>query len=340
MKNFFLFLIALNLAFGANLGENSANLTKNSTNLPINSSKNAQNLPQSSSNQMLLLAKYDEGLLENGSLKGYVVSEKLDGVRAFWDGKVLKARSNKAFAVPKCWLAKFPPFALDGELMLENGGFEQLLSVVNKANASCEAWGSVRYHIFDTPNATGSLLERLNTAQSYINTLATPHPLRIIEQRKIESKAQLIVLLKQVSARGGEGLVVRKNAAPYERFRTSNAMKLKAYEDAECKVVAHHEGKGRLTGKFGSLTCEQVFDEALMSANSANFGLNSSKFGSQSAENPPQKRTIRFKIGSGFDDKERANPPPIGSLITYKFNGYTAKGLPKFPVFLRLYQPQ
>ena len=378
MRKFFIFLIALNLAFGVNLNENSANLAENSTNSPINSSKSVQNPPQTSSNQMLLLAKYDESLLENGSLKGYVVSEKLDGVRAFWDGKVLKARSNKAFAAPKCWLEKFPSFALDGELMLENGGFEQLLSVVNKANASCEAWDGVRYHIFDAPNAAGSLLERLNVAQNYIDTLSAPHPLRVIEQRKIDSKAQLTALLKQNSARGGEGLVVRKNAAPYERFRTSNAMKLKAYEDAECRVVAHHEGKGRLAGKFGSLTCEQVFDEALMNPNSANFGLNSSKFGSQSVENSqnslnsapknssenstnlsknsnsqsensksqqslknsPQKRTIRFKIGSGFDDKERENPPPIGSLITYKFNGYTAKGLPKFPVFLRLYQPQ
>ena len=267
--------------------------------------------------EVFALVNYDESLLENGSLQGYVVSEKLDGVRALWDGKVLKSRSGKAFAAPSCWLKHLPPFALDGELYTGRGEFERLLSIVNKANASCEAWQSVNYYIFDTPNASGTLTQRLNVVQIYAKSLTQPHPLRIIEQRQIASKAELAAFLEQVSKNGGEGLVVRKNAAPYENFRTSNAMKLKAYEDTECKVVAHHEGKGRLAGKFGSLTCEQEFTDT-----------------------QGRTKTRRFKIGSGFSDKDRENPPPLGSLITYKFNGYTAKGLPRFPVFLRIYQPQ
>ena len=267
--------------------------------------------------EVFALVNYDESLLENDSLQGYVVSEKLDGVRALWDGQALKSRSGKKFAAPKCWVQNLPPFALDGELYTGRGEFERVLSIVNKANASCEAWQSVNYYIFDTPNASGTLTQRLNVVQIYAKSLTQPHPLRIIEQRQIASKAELAAFLEQVSKNGGEGLVVRKNAAPYENFRTSNAMKLKAYEDTECKVVAHHEGKGRLAGKFGSLTCEQEFTDT-----------------------QGRTKTRRFKIGSGFSDKDRENPPPIGSLITYKFNGYTAKGLPRFPVFLRIYEQQ
>ena len=43
-----------------------------------------------------------------------------------------------------------------------------------------------------------------------------------------------------------------------------------------------------------------------------------------------------FKIGSGFDDKLRENPPKIGDIITYKFQNLTKNGKPRFPVFLRI----
>ena len=45
---------------------------------------------------------------------------------------------------------------------------------------------------------------------------------------------------------------------------------------------------------------------------------------------------VKFKIGSGFSDRDRANPPKIGSIITYKYQNLTAKGVPRFPVFLRV----
>ena len=290
---------------------------------------------QSAKGEVFALVKFDESLLENGSLKSYVMSEKLDGIRALWDGKALKSRSGKKFSVPKCWTQNFPPFALDGELFIARGKFEELLSVVNSTNATCEAWQSVKYFVFDVPKADGTLIERLKTLENYLTTqenarTSTPtsqstqtsaykntRQIFITEQKPIHSKAQLEKALQSVVKSGGEGLVVRKNAAPYESFRTKNAMKLKLYEDAECKVVKHNAGKGKFAHKLGSLTCEQAFTDA-----------------------KGRTQTKRFKIGSGFTDKERANPPPLNSLITYKFNGYTAKGIPKFPVFLRIYTPQ
>ena len=44
----------------------------------------------------------------------------------------------------------------------------------------------------------------------------------------------------------------------------------------------------------------------------------------------------RFRLGSGLTDAQRANPPPIGSLVTYRYNGLTSKGLPRFARFQRL----
>lgn len=269
--------------------------------------------------EVFALTNYDERLLENGSLEGYVMSEKFDGIRALWDGKTLKSRTNKAFGAPKCWMQHLPPFALDGELFIGRGKFEEVLSAVSKSE--CEAWQSVKYLIFDVPNASGTLIQRLGVLENYLakrqNTDKGAQPLIIIKQRQIHSKAELEKALKEVVNLGGEGLVVRKNSAPYENFRTKNALKLKNYEDSECKVIAHNPGKGKFKGKLGSITCEQVFTD---------------KNG--------QAQIRRFKVGSGFTDKERANPPPLNSLITYKFNGYTKNGIPKFPVFLRIYIAQ
>lgn len=276
---------------------------------------------------VMLLSKFDPKKFENGSLEAYLVSEKLDGVRAFWDGKELKSRTNKSFFAPKCFTKNFPPFALDGELFIARGKFEETLSVVSSQNSSCEAWKKVGYFVFDTPNAKGGLLARLSVAQKWLD--AAPNgqkpPIVIIEQIRLSTLAQLQEELQKVTKLGGEGLVVRKEDAPYEAFRTKNAMKLKLYEDAECKVVAHHEGKGKFKGVLGAVECEEI-------------GVSSAQIAATTGRDALAKRAKRFKIGSGFSDYDRANPPPIGSLITYKFHGYTKNGVPKFPSFLRLYR--
>ena len=43
-----------------------------------------------------------------------------------------------------------------------------------------------------------------------------------------------------------------------------------------------------------------------------------------------------IKIGSGLDENQRAIPPKIGTIITFKYYGLTSKGNPRFPVFLRV----
>jgi DNA ligase-1 len=43
----------------------------------------------------------------------------------------------------------------------------------------------------------------------------------------------------------------------------------------------------------------------------------------------------RFRIGSGFTDRQREDPPPVGSWITYRFRGQHDSGLPRFATYLR-----
>ena len=44
----------------------------------------------------------------------------------------------------------------------------------------------------------------------------------------------------------------------------------------------------------------------------------------------------RFRLGSGLSEADRAEPPPIGSWVTYRYNGLTSTGLPRFARFLRV----
>lgn len=267
------------------------------------------------------------------------MSEKLDGVRALWNGKQLLTRSGRVINAPACFTKHFPPFALDGELWIGRGEFEKALALVQKDCRDCPClakvdssqkdsnwedsnWDRAKYYVFDVPDCglesspkapkPCTLFERLRVLESYLANAPTM-PISLIKHEPIASQKQLFKHLQELSEQGAEGLVLRKINAPYERTRSPNALKLKLYEDAECKVVAHNAGKGKYAGKLGSLTCEQI------AANGA-------------------KRTLRFKIGSGFSDTERQNPPPLGSIITYKFYGTTKNGFPRFAVFHRIYQ--
>lgn len=284
--------------------------------------------------QVLLLMDYHKAKPNN--LQEYVMSEKLDGVRALWNGKQLITRNGRVINAPACFTKDFPPFMLDGELWIGRGEFEKILALVQKDCTHCPChspstdkhqslWDKVGYYVFDVP-ACGlessqkapkpcTLFERLSVLESYLSSKAgkatriTP-----IKHQPITSEKELFAHLRDLSKQGAEGLVLRKINAPYEQTRSTNALKLKLYEDTECKVIAHHKGKGKYASKLGSLTCEQE-----ITANGA-------------------KRTLHFKIGSGFSDKERDDPPPIGSIITYKFYGYTKNGVPRFATFHRIYR--
>ena len=239
------------------------------------------------------------------NVSGWLASEKLDGVRAYWDGEILLSRQGKRLNAPQSFTKNFPKFALDGELYAKELRFEEIQASVMDKLPDEKAWGRLKFHIFDVPEASGGLLDRLEVLAKFLKNEPNDN-LTIIKQIKMRDNAQFLKFTKDIIAKGGEGAVVREPNAAYDRGRSQNVLKYKKFNDAECVVVAHKVGQGKFSGFLGSVVCENLSNKK------------------------------RFKIGSGFSDKERANPPKIGSVITYKYQNLTAKGLPRFPVFLRV----
>jgi len=227
------------------------------------------------------------------------MSEKLDGIRAYWDGKQLLSRGGKVIHAPKWFLEDYPPFAIDGELWSKHKDFENISSIVRDQVPSKE-WQEIKHYIFEVPDAEGGLFERLEKVRPYKSEY-----IKIIPQIVIKNEAAMPEFLKYVESKGGEGVVVRDPNAPYINKRTSKALKVKSFLDAECEVVGHKKGKGKYSNVLGSLKCKLP-------------------------------NGILFSIGSGFSNDERKYPPHLGSIITFKYQELTKYGKPRFPVFLRV----
>ncbi|HEA7830015.1 TPA: DNA ligase [Campylobacter coli] len=258
---------------------------------------------------ILLLSKISEQEIQNKNFNGYLMSEKLDGVRGIWEVGKFKTRQDNPIYTPSYFTYNFPSFKLDGELWIARAKFDEVSALIRGDNLDSSLWKSVTYNVFDVPNAceefkltSCTLSNRLKVLEQYLQQNPNPY-IKIIKQIPIKDQEHLKEFYKDIVLNKGE--VIRKDLAPYEKGRSKNAFKLKPYEDAECKVIGYTEGKGKFQGKIGALLCQM-----------------------------PNDRVIR--IGSGLKDKDRENPPKIGSIVTYKFNGLTKNSLPRFPVFLRI----
>ena len=243
--------------------------------------------------ELLLLNKYSDDI----NVTSWYMSEKLDGVRAFWDGEKLISRSGKVFSAPPFFTKDFPKYELDGELWTSRSDFSNIISIVNKKKPHAK-WSEITYNIFEVPHAKGDLKQRLEIVKEskYI---------KVIKQIKVKNKKHLKEFQKSVEDKGGEGIVVRDGSLLYYTGRNNNALKVKSYIDEECEVVGYNEGQGKYTGMIGSLSCRL-------------------------------KNLKVIKIGSGLNEHQRAVPPKIGAMITFKYYGLTSKGNPRFPIFLRV----
>ncbi len=234
----------------------------------------------------------------------YLVSEKYDGVRAIWDGKSLRFRSGREVTAPRWFLDKLPAEALDGELWLARGRFEELSGFVRRNEPLDAEWRQIKYMVFELPGAPGSFAERAARICEIITAANWPQ-LVAVDQFKVADRAKLKRKLDEVVRGGGEGLMLHLAAAPYTTGRSDVLLKLKPLLDTEAVVVEHLPGKGKYQGMMGALRVEM----------------------------PDGKR---FVIGTGFSDAVRRNPPAIGSTITYTYRGLTNGGLPRFASYLRV----
>src|SRR5512142_2088221 len=227
-------------------------------------------------------------------LEGYWVSEKYDGVRGYWDGRQLWTRGGTRVAAPAWFTAPLPAVPLDGELWAGRGRFELATSTVRSQMPNDAAWREIRFMVFDLPAQPGDFDARLAALRQLLPITAAPWVVPVAQQRATTHEALQALLNKTVKL-GGEGLMLHRGGAPYRGERNADLLKVKPYDDAEARVVGHTAGQGRHAGHLGALIVET-----------------------------PEGR--RFKLGGGFTDAQRRDPPPVGTWVTYRYNGTNPSG--------------
>ena len=247
--------------------------------------------------RLMLATVYQGGV----HVPDYWISEKLDGVRGYWDGRQLRTRGGHSITPPAWFTSGWPRIEMDGELWMGRGRFDETSAMIRATKADNAAWKQVRFMVFDLPGAGGTFDARVVKMRG----LAKLPSLQPVPQFRLANAAELDSRLRQLVSAGGEGLMLHHRNGRYRIGRSGDLLKYKAHEDAEARVVAHAPGKGKYAGMLGALVLQR-----------------------------PDGR--RFRLGTGFTDAQRADPPPIGSVVTYRFNGLTTKGLPRFARFQRI----
>ncbi len=229
------------------------------------------------------------------------MSEKLDGVRAYWTGSVFLSRLGNLFDAPDWFVAGLPNVPLDGELWLDRKKFQRTISIVRRQDKS-DHWKEVRFVVFDAPKLEKGFEARLKFVRECL-TQNQPWYAQAHEHEQCQGLDHLRQELARLEALGGEGLMLRQAGSKYESGRSSTLLKVKNCHDSAARVRKHQEGAGRHKGRLGALLVEL-------------------------------EDGTTFSVGTGFADAERAHPPPVGSLITFRYQELSEGGVPRFPSYV------
>jgi DNA ligase-1 len=234
-------------------------------------------------------------------VKGWWMSEKLDGARAFWDGKQFVSRLGNTFVAPDFFMRDLPDVPLDGELWIARKSFQRTMSVIKRQDRPAE-WAEVRYVVFDAPAHGGAFEARMR----FLGDLLGKHPsdyVRPLAQEPCRGTDHLLAELDRMAAVGGEGLMLRQPGSLYEAGRSSTLLKVKRFHDAEARVIGYLPGAGKHKGRTGSLEVQLTSG-------------------------------VRFAVGTGLSDAERVRPPAIGSTISFRYQELSDGGVPRFPSYV------
>jgi DNA ligase-1 len=248
---------------------------------------------------LLLAESWDNA----ADLGGWWMSEKLDGVRAYWDGKQFLSRQGNLFHAPDWFVEGFPATPLDGELWLDRKKFQRTVSIVRRQDKS-DLWKELRYLVFDAPAAGGGFEERFAQVNHILGRdavqYARPHAHEVCKD-----VGCLRAELARVEALGGEGLMLRQPGSKYEAGRSPTLLKVKSFRDAEAEVIGHQGGAGKHKGRLGALLVRLPDG-------------------------------TEFAVGTGFSDREREAPPAVGATITFRYQELSEGGVPRFPSYVRV----
>lgn len=242
----------------------------------------------------MLANKYD-----GHDVTGWLISEKLDGVRAMWDGENLVSRNGNIFFAPEWFKKDLPNVNLDGELYIGRGMFQNTVGIVRKKKPNDDEWKLIKYMVFDAPCVRGGFSNRIAAAKLAIECSSFA---KVVEQTVCIGRKHLDDVFCNLVYEGAEGVILRKANSQYEQKRSDSMLKHKPIDADEAEVIGHVDGEGRLKGMVGALICRWKGKE--------------------------------FQIGSGMKDDNRRTAPNIGAIVTFCFGGLTDGGMPRFPVFV------
>jgi len=264
--------------------------------LPLEPRSNA---PKPTSPALLLAETWKSDM----DIAGWWISEKLDGVRAYWNGQHFLSRQGNRFYAPAWFVAGIPATPLDGELWLGRKRFQRTVSIVRRQDES-QLWHELRFVIFDAPACTGVFENRLAHVDRLLKK-QQPAFAEALHHYRCRGTSHLQDELARIDSLGGEGLMLRQPGSRYEAGRSATLLKVKRFHDAEARVMGHQPGSGRHKGRLGALLV-QLPDG------------------------------VQFAVGTGFTDAQRESPPPLGSMVTFRFQELTDGGVPRFPSFVRV----
>ena len=182
--------------------------------------------------------------------RGWWLSEKLDGVRAYWDGKQFLSRNGNRYVAPEWFTRGLPDTPLDGELWVGRKQFQRTVSIVRRGDAA-DLWREVRYLVFDAPALAQPFEQRLASVKQVLAAGQPPYALAL-HHETCRSREHLQSALGRVEQLGGEGLMLRRPASLYESRRSSTLLKVKRFHDCEATIIGHESGKGRHKGRLGA----------------------------------------------------------------------------------------
>lgn len=233
-------------------------------------------------------------------LQGWLVSEKLDGVRAYWDGTSFWTRNGNRINPPQWYTAALPKVPLDGELWLGRKRFDEGSGIVRRKTPRVGGieWRGMAFVVFDAPHAPGGVEDRLAFARKAIAAAGCawcwPAP-----QTPARDAQHIETMLRAVEAQGGEGLIARRPGSPYVGKRSRDMLKIKTFQDDEATVVEHYTGDRGKPGVFAMW------------------------------------HGVRIKVANGFK-LDASNRPPVGTTITFGYFERGKDGKPRFPFYLRV----
>jgi len=189
-----------------------------------------ETVPFKSKDEVMLAMDWD---FETVNPRRWFWSEKMDGIRGYWDGSNMFSKEGNYINTPASIRSQLPDFPLDGELWMGRNSFYEC-----KRKMLTGDWSGVSYNIFDAPKFPGSFSERLQHLRS---TIKQSEAVKVVDMKQCSGIDQLWSLLREIVREGGEGIVLRKDGSPYIGGRSENLLRVKPLFMDVVQIIENEE---------------------------------------------------------------------------------------------------